>query len=1154
MSAPLKEPTDPVRVILSADVIYDEDNDAYTLTTEQFPTGVVGFDHDFKRYFNFSFCYTITKHSTEGTGTLKFQWGDKYAYFTLSVNHSATAGATYEVTYTDDRLQLLDTISSGPLTGFAYDTVQTVRIDAMFDTLFIYLDNARISTDDMDVSEYENAFINPVILWEATNIGFGVFTHQIDTIFCLNNVVFEEPVFVNQSIYAKEFIGVTWDSLGDNPLPYVLQYNESQPEASNVFVVLGTADDSNIAQLDVINSNHMISLGVPIEAHSNAFLTTFGPSGLALGTDGNERVIITPSGNVGIGTTAPTELLDVAGVIRADHYIATSTALCSNLNAEFLSGRDSNWYRQYANLIGTPEILNSQWTTNGTSIHYNSGNVGIGSDVPTEQLDVAGLVRAARYLATTTGLCSNVNADLLDGQEGDWYRDFANLLNKPDIVENEEMSSLLSAISSSIIGSAAGGIGGAIGGFLKGLFSPDGSGGFQLDGVNWEDINGKPEYMSRWSGDSYNVNNIVGCLGDGLSGGYVGIGVEHPTHKLDVKGVTQLDGTLKFKAGPNDYDFQTTFENYGDDFVIATGSNQLTPSSHVVLKRSAGGEQQTEFAGSVGIGTSPVFSLDVAGIAQAQLFKSTTETLPPFEVNSLIRVDNLNASLLDGNDAGKFMRTDNDTSTTGNVTAKAFTSTVTTASGGAPFVVASTNKVVNLNCDLLDGNDSSFYLNYANLTGTPTIPAAQIQSDWNQTNTTALDYIKNKPSVVTSGSSPTLTGATINGEINTNTTIRINNSSPTICFQDTNHNSGFIHVNDNLMYVLRGGNNATGWTAVNGQWPWIFNLANNDSTCGGNLSVVGNITPGGKIVVQNSQNGGSSKGIYMWNAGDTNWGIYMATSGAGCSLSGGTAVGGGNVSFTSHAIRFRVYNDSGNGFIWENSSENVLMSLRASDGYLYVRSTAAVGNLEANNVSAAVNLISYGGLQVNGTVTIATGRWHQSSDGRNRLYFANDNGPTYFGGYGFVWRNSSDTTIAQFTESGSFYVPSVYNATSSSSANVYVSSGGFIRRSTSSRKYKTDIEDLPDESADKIFSCRPVQFKSLCDDDNKDKTRFGLIAEEVAEHLPELVSFGENNNEPEGVEYDHFVSLLINVAKRQRDKIMTLEARLAAIEEKLGLV
>lgn len=31
----------------------------------------------------------------------------------------------------------------------------------------------------------------------------------------------------------------------------------------------------------------------------------------------------------------------------------------------------------------------------------------------------------------------------------------------------------------------------------------------------------------------------------------------------------------------------------------------------------------------------------------------------------------------------------------------------------------------------------------------PTIPAAQIQSDWNQTNTSALDYIKNKPTIPT---------------------------------------------------------------------------------------------------------------------------------------------------------------------------------------------------------------------------------------------------------------------------------------------------------------------------------------------------------------------------------------------------------------------
>ena len=44
---------------------------------------------------------------------------------------------------------------------------------------------------------------------------------------------------------------------------------------------------------------------------------------------------------------------------------------------------------------------------------------------------------------------------------------------------------------------------------------------------------------------------------------------------------------------------------------------------------------------------------------------------------------------------------------------------------------------------------SSFSGSYTDLTNKPTIPAAQIQSDWDQTTTTAKDYIKNKPTIIT---------------------------------------------------------------------------------------------------------------------------------------------------------------------------------------------------------------------------------------------------------------------------------------------------------------------------------------------------------------------------------------------------------------------
>lgn len=42
---------------------------------------------------------------------------------------------------------------------------------------------------------------------------------------------------------------------------------------------------------------------------------------------------------------------------------------------------------------------------------------------------------------------------------------------------------------------------------------------------------------------------------------------------------------------------------------------------------------------------------------------------------------------------------------------------------------------------------SDFSGNYNDLTNKPTIPAEQIQSDWNQTNTASKDFIKNKPTI-----------------------------------------------------------------------------------------------------------------------------------------------------------------------------------------------------------------------------------------------------------------------------------------------------------------------------------------------------------------------------------------------------------------------
>jgi len=124
--------------------------------------------------------------------------------------------------------------------------------------------------------------------------------------------------------------------------------------------------------------------------------------------------------------------------------------------------------------------------------------------------------------------------------------------------------------------------------------------------------------------------------------------------------------------------------------------------------------------------------------------------------------------------------------------------------------------------------------------------------------------------------------------------------------------------------------------------------------------------------------------------------------------------------------------------------------------------------------------------------------------------------------------------------------------TTANGANMYIdATSGVLRRSTSSIKYKTNVETLQDSYADAILNCRPVWYQSTSNYDNHEWGYWGFIAEEVAEIDPRLCLFGTNedgNLEPEGVQYDRFVPHLLNLIKRQQQAIETLEAKVAALE------
>ena len=158
---------------------------------------------------------------------------------------------------------------------------------------------------------------------------------------------------------------------------------------------------------------------------------------------------------------------------------------------------------------------------------------------------------------------------------------------------------------------------------------------------------------------------------------------------------------------------------------------------------------------------------------------------------------------------------------------------------------------------------------------------------------------------------------------------------------------------------------------------------------------------------------------------------------------------------------------------------------------------------------------------------------------------------------------SSGTERMSINVNGVVSAQGIYTYTTSTSANVAVLSAGQLYRSTSSSKYKTQVETLQDSYADALLQCRPVWYRSTCEGDNPAHGWWGFIAEEVAEIDPRLVHWKNTevtydekgfavetpcDPEPEGVAYDRFVPHLLNLIKRQQQAIETLEAKVAALE------
>lgn len=242
------------------------------------------------------------------------------------------------------------------------------------------------------------------------------------------------------------------------------------------------------------------------------------------------------------------------------------------------------------------------------------------------------------------------------------------------------------------------------------------------------------------------------------------------------------------------------------------------------------------------------------------------------------------------------------------------------------------------------------------------------------------------------------------------------------------------------------------------------------------------------------------------------------------------------------------------------------------------------------------------GLESGGTVT---GTLNMSSAPTDKINLGalNLSGSSTYVGFGDssdpfkvrIYTDGSLTSFGQFLiTTGQIRADASYSTTVAESANVNIGAAGYLRRSTSSLRYKDCVEDVEDELMQAVIDeARPIWYRSLCKDDDRDMSWWGLGAEELGAIDPRFVHWAhpivpteiveeiefyeptgetdENGNQitktvtrkerrtenrpdtsqpkqAEGVMYDRLVVPLLWHAKKMQSRIEELEARLAALE------
>jgi len=282
-----------------------------------------------------------------------------------------------------------------------------------------------------------------------------------------------------------------------------------------------------------------------------------------------------------------------------------------------------------------------------------------------------------------------------------------------------------------------------------------------------------------------------------------------------------------------------------------------------------------------------------------------------------------------------------------------------------------------------------------------------------------------------------------------------------------------------------------------------FNTAMGSDALASNTTGTSNVATGDVALVNNTTgNSNTATGTFALN-GNTTGNLNTAD---GYNALWNNRTGGFNTATGGYAL---YSNDSG--------AANVAIGLDA----LYSNS------IGINNTAVGVNALV-------------------SSTGSNNVGVGVNAGHNLTAGNGNVCIGAGVLGVAG--ESNTTRIRNIYSSVAAGRA-VYVSSDNKIGTLASSRRVKENIKPM-DRASEAILALKPVSFRYKKEIDVSGTSQFGLIAEDVAETDPELVT-RDTQGKPETVRYDAVNAMLLNEFLKEHRKIEEQGAMIARQQKQI---